>query len=58
MYKFYKIFRSGARKYCATFDSTLDPDYHSYINWCKENNTGWELLDNNGNIKFSNKTNE
>lgn len=55
MYKFYKIFVSGTKKYCATFNSTLDPEYHSYINWCKENNMEWVLEDSNGNVKFSSK---
>lgn len=32
MYKFYKIFKNGKEKYVATFNSTLDPDYHGYIN--------------------------
>jgi hypothetical protein len=54
MYKFYKIFSNGSKKYCYTFNSTLDPEYHAYINWCKENNIDWEVIDTNTNIvKFS-----
>jgi len=44
MYKFYKVFASGKWKYCGTFDSTLDPEYHSYINWCRDNGIGWILI--------------
>lgn len=44
MYKFYKIFANGTEKYCETFNSTLDPNYHAYINWCRENNVGWKLV--------------
>lgn len=44
MYKFYKIFPNGNKKYCATFNSTLDPEYHGYINWCRENEFDWELV--------------
>lgn len=44
MYKFYKIFPNGSKKYCATFESTLDPEYHAYINWCRENEFDWELI--------------
>ena len=50
-YKFYKIFPSGKKKYCEPFNSTLDPNYHAYINWCEEHNKdnpkypiGWELV--------------
>lgn len=44
MYKFYKIFPNGKEKYADTFNSTLDPNYHAYINWCRENNIGWKLV--------------
>ncbi len=44
MYKFYKLFKTGLRKYAETFNSTLDPNYHAYINWCKENDIDWELV--------------
>jgi hypothetical protein len=44
MYKFYKIFLNGNRKYADTFNSTLDPNYHSYINWCKQYKMDWELV--------------
>jgi hypothetical protein len=44
MYKFYKILSNGNEKYCASFHSTLDPEYHSYINWCKENDMRWKLI--------------
>ena len=60
MYKFYKILSNGTEKYCATFNSTLDPDYHGYINWCRENNMQWKLIDTHtGKIKFqSNQSNQ
>ena len=44
MYKFYKVFSTGKEKYCAMFNSTLDPEYHSYINWCKEYKIKWKLV--------------
>lgn len=51
MYRFYKIFSNGKKKYCDTFNSTLDPNYHAYINWCKQFSLdnpkfpiGWELI--------------
>ena len=44
MYMFYKIFKNGSKKYCHTCDSTLDPEYHAYINWCRDNDVGWELV--------------
>lgn len=50
MYKFYKIFPNGNEKYCETFDSTLDPDYHAYINWCRENNMSWKLVRTSDNV--------
>jgi len=54
MYKFYKIFPNGTRKYCDTFNSTLDPEYHAYINWCKENDMHWELIEVSTNkVKFN-----
>lgn len=53
MYKFYKIFSSGNEKYCATFDSTLDPEYHAYINWCKKYDVRWKLVSTfTGEVKF------
>lgn len=53
MYKFYKIFSDGTEKYCDTFNSTLDPGYHGYINWCRENNMRWKLIEvSTGRIKF------
>lgn len=59
MFKFYKIFSSGAEKYCATFNSTLDPEYHAYINWCRENKIKWKLVDTyTGRIKFQSKEDE
>ena len=51
-YKFIKILHSGKEKVCATFDTTLDPEYHAYINWCNENGMGWKLVDLEGNIKY------
>jgi len=44
MYKFYKLLDSGIWKYADTFNSTLDPEYHSYINWCTENDIRWKLV--------------
>jgi hypothetical protein len=44
MYKFYKIFANDKRKYVETFNSTLDPNYHAYINWCEQNKVNWELI--------------
>lgn len=44
MYKFYKIFKNGFEKYCDTFNSTLDPRYHAYVNWCRENDMKWKLV--------------
>jgi hypothetical protein len=44
MYKFYKIFENGNKKYCDTINSTLDPVYHAYINWCTDNDVKWELI--------------
>jgi hypothetical protein len=45
MYKFYKWLEyKKVWKYAETFNSTLDPDYHAYINWCKENNMKWKLV--------------
>jgi len=44
MYKFYKLLGNNNWKYTDTFNSTLDPEYHSYINWCTENNVRWKLV--------------
>lgn len=48
MYKFYKLLGEGPNgsiwKYTGTFNSTLDPEYHAYINWCRENNMRWKLV--------------
>ena len=57
MYKFYMIFPNGKEKYVDTFNSTLDPDYHACINWCRENDVRWKLVrvfDNK--IMFKNET--
>ena len=54
MYKFYKIFPNGKEKYAESFNSTLDANYHAYINWCRDNNIGWKLVSTyDGKIKFS-----
>jgi hypothetical protein len=54
MYKFYKILKNGAKKCVGTFNSTLDPNYHAYINWCRENGMSWELINTStGKIKYS-----
>ena len=52
MYTFYKILHNGKEKYCGKFNSTLDPIYHEYINWCRENDMRWKLVDSSGNIRF------
>jgi hypothetical protein len=52
MYTFFKIFPNGKEKYCGVFQSTLDPEYHAYINWCRENSIGWKLVGSDGKIKF------
>jgi hypothetical protein len=44
MYKFYKLLPNGKWKYADTFNSTLDPNYHAYINWCKEYGMKWKLV--------------
>jgi len=44
MYKFYEIFPDGKEKYVDTFNSTLDPDYHACINWCRDNDMRWKLI--------------
>jgi len=43
MYKFYKLL-NNKWKYAETFNSTLDPNYHAYINWCEDNNIKWKLV--------------
>ncbi len=53
MFEFIKILHNGKEKKCETFNSTLDAEYHAYINWCKENNMNWKLVDkSSGKIKF------
>lgn len=44
MYKFYRMLPSGKWKYSDTYNSTLDPDYHDYINYCNSNNIPWKLV--------------
>jgi hypothetical protein len=44
MYKFYKLLGDGKWKYASIFNSMLDPNYHAYINWCKENDMRWKLV--------------
>lgn len=44
MYKFYKLLGNGNWKKADTFNSTLDPNYHAYINWCREHNMKWKLV--------------
>lgn len=57
MYKFYKLLGSGTWKYCDTFNSTLDPEYHAYINWCNDNNMEWKLeRASDGKILFQSQT--
>jgi len=53
MYKFYKIFPSGKEKLVGTYDTTLHPEYHAYINWCRDNDMRWKLVSTYDNtIKF------
>lgn len=44
MYKFYKLLGNNVWKYADTFNSTLDPEYHAYINWCDQNKIPWKLV--------------
>ena len=44
MYRFYRLIPSGNWKYADTFNSTLDPNYHATINWCRDNNIRWKLV--------------
>lgn len=52
MYKFYRQLPSGTWKYSETFNSTLDANYHDLINYCRDENIRWKLVDSQGNIKF------
>ncbi len=52
MYKFYRMLPNGVWKYTETFNSTLSPDYHSLINYCRENNIKWKLVNSFNEIKF------
>lgn len=45
-YTFYKILSNGNKKAVHYTDSTLDPEYHAYINWCRENNMRWQMVRN------------
>ena len=44
MYTFVKVFANGGEKKVLKTQSTLDVEYHAYINWCRENNVGWRLV--------------
>lgn len=44
MYKFIKILSNGAEKQVLVTNSTLDVEYHAYINWCRENKMHWKLV--------------
>ncbi len=44
MYKFYRMLHNGKYKYTDTFNSTLDPNYHDLINYCRENDIRWQLI--------------
>ena len=53
MYRFYRKMQSGNWKYCETFNSTLDPNYHELINDCRNLDIDWELrLTSDGTVKF------
>lgn len=55
MYKLYRKLPNGKWKYTDTFNSTLDPRYHEYLNWLNEDKIEWELRDYEGKVKFKNK---
>lgn len=44
LYKFYRLMPSGNWKYSDAFNSTLDPNYHAWINSCRENKQNWKLV--------------
>lgn len=44
MYYFYRKMLSGNYKYTDAFNSTLDPEYHSLINHCRDNGIDWKLI--------------
>lgn len=53
MYKFYRLLPNGKWKYAETYNSTLDPEYHADINYCRDNDIRWKLVSNYDNtIKF------
>lgn len=53
MYKFYRTLPNGNWKYCDVFNSTLDSNYHSYIDFCKTNNFSWLFTNTDGLILHS-----
>lgn len=58
MYKFYRTLWNGKWKYCETFNSTLDPEYHDLINYCTEEKINWKLVSTYDNIiKYSSLAN-
>lgn len=44
MYKFIKILGNGAEKQVLVTNSTLDVEYHAYIDWCRANKMHWKLV--------------
>jgi hypothetical protein len=58
MYKFYRKLWNGKWKYSEAFNSTLDPDYHDLINYCRANGIEWKLVDSSGKIKFQSQPNQ
>ena len=53
MFKFYRMLPNGVWKYTEAFNSTLDPEYHALINYCRDNYIKWKLLDYHGKVKFN-----
>ena len=59
MYTFFKVFENGAEKKVLKTNSTLDIEYHAYINWCRDNNVGWRLVrDYDGKVMFTESYND
>jgi hypothetical protein len=59
MYTFFKVFANGKQKQVLKTQSTLDVEYHAYINWCRENNVGWRLVrDYDGKVMFTESYND
>ena len=44
IYKFIKILSNGAEKQVLVTNSTLDVEYHAYIDSCRANKMHWKLV--------------